>query len=105
MGTAKEYGKVLEINGSRHRLDLDWRDVRLAKAQGIKFSINPDAHAVNELDNMTWGLNVAQKGGLDAGDVINTQPLSAMKTFLRNCGLLLVVTRTTFPTRLIDKTW
>jgi DNA polymerase (family 10) len=84
MGTAKEYGKVLEINGSRHRLDLDWRDVRLAKAQGIKFSINPDAHAVNELDNMTWGLNVAQKGGLDAGDVINTQPLSAMKTFLRN---------------------
>ena len=84
MGTAKEYGKVLEINSSRHRLDLDWRDVRLAKAQGIKFSINPDAHAVNELDNMTWGLNVAQKGGLDAGDVINTQPLSAMKTFLRN---------------------
>ena len=84
MGTAKEYGKVLEINGSRHRLDLDWRDVRLAKAQGIKFSINPDAHAVDELDNITLGVTVAQKGGLDAGDVINTQPLSAMKSLLRN---------------------
>jgi DNA polymerase (family 10) len=70
MDAAREYGKVLEINGSRHRLDLDWRDVRIAKAQGIKFSINPDAHA--------------QKGGLDAGDVINTQPLSAMKSLLRN---------------------
>jgi DNA polymerase (family 10) len=65
-------------------LDLDWREVRIAKAQGIKFSINPDAHAVDELDNITLGVTVAQKGGLDAGDVINTQPLSAMKSLLRN---------------------
>jgi DNA polymerase (family 10) len=84
MDAAREYGKVLEINGSRHRLDLDWREVRIAKAQGIKFSINPDAHAVDELDNITLGVTVAQKGGLDAGDVINTQPLSAMKSLLRN---------------------
>ena len=84
MDAAREYGKVLEINGSRHRLDLDWREVRIAKAQGIKFSINPDAHAVDELDNITLGVTVAQKGGLDAGDVINTQSLSAMKSFLRN---------------------
>ncbi|HEU4502025.1 MAG TPA: DNA polymerase/3'-5' exonuclease PolX [Nitrospira sp.] len=83
LDAAKEYGKVLEINGSRHRLDLDWRDVRLAKAHGIKFSINPDAHAVNELDNVTLGVNVARKGGLNVEDVINTQSLSAMKTFLR----------------------
>lgn len=82
MDAAKEYGKVLEINGSRHRLDLDWRDVRIAKAKGIKFSINPDAHAVDEFDNMTLGVNVAQKGGLDAADVINTLSLSAIKTFL-----------------------
>ena len=82
--TAKEYGKVLEINGSRHRLDLDWRYIRSAKPQGLKFSLNPDAHAVDELDNVALAVNVAQKGGLVAEDVVNTQSLPAMKAFLQN---------------------
>ena len=82
--TAKEYGKVLEINGSRHRLDLDWRYIRSVKPQGLKFSLNPDAHAVDELDNVALAVNVAQKGGLVAEDVVNTQSLPAMKAFLQN---------------------
>jgi DNA polymerase (family 10) len=82
--TAKEHGKVLEINGSRHRLDLDWRYIRSAKPQGLKFSLNPDAHAVDELDNVALAVNVAQKGGLVAEDVVNTQSLPAMKAFLQN---------------------
>jgi DNA polymerase (family 10) len=81
--TARQYGKILEINGSRHRLDLDWRYVRAGKAEGLKFSVNPDAHAVDELDNIALAVNVAQKGGLVADDIVNTQPLSVMKTFLR----------------------
>jgi DNA polymerase (family 10) len=86
--TAAKYAKVLEINGSRHRLDLDWRDVQAAKAEGLTFSINPDAHAVDELDNVALAVNVAQKGGLTIEDIVNTQPLPAMKTFLetRACG-------------------
>jgi DNA polymerase (family X) len=80
--TAKRYGKILEINGSRHRLDLDWRDVRSAKREGLKFSVNPDAHAVDELDNIALAVNVAQKGGLVAHDVVNTRPLPAMKALL-----------------------
>ncbi|HEU4682873.1 MAG TPA: PHP domain-containing protein [Nitrospira sp.] len=79
--TAKRYGKVLEINGSRHRLDLDWRDVRSGKTAGLKFSLNPDAHAVDELDNVALAVNVAQKGGLVAEDVMNAQPLPALKAF------------------------
>ena len=82
--TAKEHGKVLEINGSRHRLDLDWRYLRSARIQGLKFSLNPDAHAVDELDNVTLAVNVAQKGGLVAEDIVNTQSLSSMKAFLQN---------------------
>ena len=81
--TAKEYGKVLEINGSRHRLDLDWRYIRSAQIQGLKYSLNPDAHAVDELDNVPLAVNVAQKGGLVAEDIVNTQSLSAMKAFLQ----------------------
>jgi DNA polymerase (family 10) len=62
---------------------LDWRYVRAGKAEGLKFSLNPDAHAVDELDNIALAVNVAQKGGLVADDIVNTQPLSVMKTFLR----------------------
>jgi DNA polymerase (family 10) len=83
METAKEYGKVLEINGSRHRLDLDWRYIRLAKERGLKFSINPDAHAVDEIDNVALAVNIAQKGGLVAEDIVNTRPLPSIKAFLQ----------------------
>jgi DNA polymerase (family 10) len=82
--TAARHDKVLEINGSRHRLDLDWRHVQAGKAEGLKFSLNPDAHAVDELDNTALAVNVAQKGGLETEDIVNTRPLSAMKAFLEN---------------------
>jgi DNA polymerase (family 10) len=79
---AVRHRTLLEINGSRHRLDLDWRVVRTAKAQGVQFCINPDAHAVDELRNVPLGVNVARKGGLAAGDVVNTKSLAEMRTFL-----------------------
>jgi DNA polymerase (family 10) len=82
--TAAVHGKLIEINGSRHRLDLDWRWARVAKAHGVKFCINPDAHAVHELSNVPLGVNVAQKAGLGPDDVVNTSSLSEMKTVLRN---------------------
>ena len=85
--TARTHGKVMEINGSRHRLDLDWRDIRVGKALGLKFSLNPDAHAVDELDNIRLAVNLAQKGGLVEEDIVNTSPLSAMKAFLRHKSL------------------
>jgi len=81
--TAAQHKKVLEINGSGHRLDLDWRWVRVAKTQGVRFCVNPDAHAVEEFENVTLGVNVAQKAGLSKGDVLNTRSLTAMKSFLR----------------------
>ena len=80
--TAAAHRKIIEINGSRHRLDLDWRWARLAKAQGVKFCINPDAHAVNELSNVSLGVNVARKAGLRPDDVVNTLSLADLKTVL-----------------------
>lgn len=69
---AKEYGKVLEVNANPHRLDLDWRLCRQAKALGVKVCINPDAHSTQGLRDMPFGVNVARKGGLGASDVVNT---------------------------------
>ena len=64
-------------------LDLDWRWVRVAKAHGTRFCVNPDAHAVEEFENVNFGVNVAQKAGLSKGDVLNTRSLMALKSFLR----------------------
>jgi DNA polymerase (family 10) len=96
VATAAAHHKLLEINGSRYRLDLDWRWVRLAKAQGVKFCVNPDAHAVDEFINVTLGVNVARKAGLHMDDVVNTQSLPAIKAFLRNARGQTVLSHRTF---------
>ncbi|WP_447972948.1 DNA polymerase/3'-5' exonuclease PolX [Nitrospira sp. Kam-Ns4a] len=72
LDAARAHGKVVEINANPHRLDLDWRLCRYAKTQGVKVSINPDAHATEGLRDVPFGVHVARKGGLAASDVINT---------------------------------
>jgi DNA polymerase (family 10) len=80
--TASAHRKILEINGSRHRLDLDWRVVRWAKDLGVMFSINPDAHAPEEFRNVELALYVGRKGALHAGEVVNAKGVHDMKAFL-----------------------
>ena len=36
------------------------------------FSINPDAHAIHEIDEMKWGTLQARKASLSVRDVLNT---------------------------------
>jgi len=78
LNAAAEYGKIVEINANPHRLDLDWRLCGYAKEKGVKFSINPDAHSTEGLEVVPFGVNVARKGGVTAGDVVNTLPVEAM---------------------------
>jgi DNA polymerase (family 10) len=76
-------GKLIEINASPHRLELDWRWCRYAKQKGVKFSINPDAHSTEALATVPLGVNVARKGGLSADDIINTLPADEMASYLQ----------------------
>ncbi|MDQ2929939.1 MAG: PHP domain-containing protein, partial [Gemmatimonadota bacterium] len=69
---AAAQGVAIEINADPHRLDLDWRHCRLAKSLGCSFEIGPDAHSTRGLQNMEFGVGIARKGWLEAGDVINT---------------------------------
>lgn len=65
-------GTILEINASPYRLDMDWRWVKKAKAKGCKFSINPDAHHIDQLAVTKYGVMMARKAGLSKDDVVNT---------------------------------
>jgi len=65
-------GTLLEINGSDHRLDLDDVRARRARELGCRFTIDSDAHRVEELDNVRWGVSVARRAWLSAADVATT---------------------------------
>lgn len=55
---------AIELNASPYRLDLDWRYIYEAMEKGVYISINPDAHQIDGLKDMEWGVKLAQKGGL-----------------------------------------
>jgi DNA polymerase (family 10) len=68
---AAAHGKAIELNANPHRLDLDWRLLRRARALGISLMINPDAHSVEGLDDVRWGVAMARKAALGPADVWN----------------------------------
>ncbi|MEG6568449.1 DNA polymerase/3'-5' exonuclease PolX [Thermoanaerobacterium thermosaccharolyticum] len=78
-----EYGKIIEINASPYRLDIDWRYIKYAKEKGVKFAICPDAHRIEGLDDIKYGIGIARKGWLEAKDVINTYDFDELNKILR----------------------
>jgi DNA polymerase (family 10) len=73
--TAKENGKMLEIDGSPNRLDLDEIWARRAMQEGVKLVVDSDAHSPGELENVQFGIATARRGWLTSKDVANTLPL------------------------------
>ena len=80
---AKEKKVTIELNANPHRLDLDWHYGPYAKKKGVQVSINPDAHSVDGLRDVVYGVGIARKGWLEKKDVVNTLPVSEMEKFLK----------------------
>lgn len=81
---AKEHDVALEINANPHRLDLDDLHARRARDLGIKLTISTDAHRDTELENMHYGIAIARRAWVGAGDVVNTWPLDKVLAWVRN---------------------
>lgn len=73
---------VLEINAHPRRLDLDWSWIEYALSQGVLLSINPDAHSIDGMDMVKYGVLAAQKGGLTAAQNLSSFSLSEMEQFI-----------------------
>ncbi len=69
---AAKNGKILEINAYPNRLDLRDDLVRMAKNYGVKFIINTDAHRIEQMDNMKFGVAVARRGWAEKKDIVNS---------------------------------
>ena len=80
---AAETGTALEINASPDRLDLKDVHVMRARELGVPLVINTDAHTLETLDQMRFGVAVARRGWCQAGHILNTRSLEEFLLFLR----------------------
>jgi DNA polymerase (family X) len=76
-------GVALEINADPHRLDLDWRVAREARDKGVTISIGADAHNVAGIGYVEYGIGMARKGWLRAGDILNSKPVDEFMAHAR----------------------
>jgi len=82
---AAETHTVLEVNSYIARVDLPDIYIRQAKSQGIRFAINTDAHIINELLMLEYGVSTARRGWLEPRNVINTMEYEELThTWKRN---------------------
>jgi DNA polymerase (family 10) len=80
---AVRVGVAVELNADPHRLDLDWRYCRQAKELGVMIAIGPDAHSTAALDNVHFGIGMARKAWLEAGEILNTRSTDDVLAFAR----------------------
>lgn len=79
---ARRQRKLLELNASSQRLDLDDLHCAAAKERGVPIVINTDAHSVAGLDSLRYGILQARRGGLTKADVANARSWSELKKLL-----------------------
>ncbi|MCH8241074.1 MAG: DNA polymerase/3'-5' exonuclease PolX [Planctomycetes bacterium] len=69
----------LEINASWQRLDLKDLHVRQALDAGVMLTINTDAHSVEGLAAMRYGIITARRGGAARADIVNGLTPAALR--------------------------
>jgi DNA polymerase (family 10) len=83
LDVAAATGTWIELNAAPKRLDLDWRWWPLAKQKGVKCVINPDAHRIERLQDLWFGIGIARKGWLTRDEVMNCLSLGQIEQALR----------------------
>jgi len=79
---AKEYNVVLEINCHPIRLDLDTDSARRAMEEGVMISLGTDAHGLQHLEYMKYGVGIARRAWLEKDDVLNTRSYAELMDYL-----------------------
>ncbi|WP_340105399.1 DNA polymerase/3'-5' exonuclease PolX [Rhodohalobacter sp. 8-1] len=75
-------GVAIEINANPRRLDLDWRYGNKAKDVGLLTSINPDAHTIEGIDDIRYGVMIARKAKFSPDRVLNTKSAEEFEKWL-----------------------
>ena len=73
---------VIELNAHPRRLDMRWQWIGYALKKNILISINPDAHSIDEFDNIRYGVLAAQKGMLTRQNNLSSFSLTEFQKYL-----------------------
>jgi DNA polymerase (family 10) len=79
---ARDLDVAVEINANPNRLDLNDVHAHRAKELGVKVCISTDAHSVQRLDHMSYGVDQARRAWLNKGDVLNTMTQQQFREWL-----------------------
>jgi len=80
---AARTGTMLEINGNPNRRDLSEHHARLARDAGATILVNTDAHRIETLENMRYGVATARRAWLSKDDVANTRSWRDFKKLIK----------------------
>jgi len=69
---AKEHDVALELDAQPQRLDLNDVHLHRARELGVKIAIDTDAHSVDHLRFMQYGIDQARRGWLEKEHIMNT---------------------------------
>jgi DNA polymerase (family 10) len=74
---------VIEINAHPRRLDMGWQWLEYALSKNVLVSIDPDSHAIEEFENIRYGVLVAQKGMITVNNNLSSFSLKEFENFLK----------------------
>lgn len=80
---SRDHGVLLEINAQPDRLDLNDLHIAMARAAGVKLVVSTDAHRVQELDAIRFGVDQARRGWCESTDIANTCHLAELQRLLQ----------------------
>jgi DNA polymerase (family X) len=80
---AAKAGVAMEQNAYPDRLDLRDQHLRMAKAKGVKFIINTDAHHTSHMEKIRYGVLQLRRAWLTKQDVLNTLPTAEFAKIVR----------------------
>jgi DNA polymerase (family 10) len=83
ISAARETDCYLEINAQPDRLDLNDLHAHAAKLASVKLAVSTDAHSIDAFQCMRFGIDQARRAWLTANDVLNTRPLTELRTLLK----------------------
>lgn len=72
---AARRGTALEISAGHPYMTIDF--IRIGLKEGVKFSIDSDAHRPANVGRLESGVRLAERAGVTAADLINARPVRA----------------------------
>ncbi|MFZ5942485.1 MAG: PHP domain-containing protein [Bacillota bacterium] len=80
---AAHYKKILEINASPDRLDLRDKHLQFARTKGVRIAINTDAHSIDRMSDMAFGVQTAKRGWQTSQEIINSWSYEEIKAYFQ----------------------